>query len=1028
MDVAVSLKKDRCDGMPKQSFMLKNPRKDGLILQVHHTIPGEQGEIRRVRFIHVAFNDIGEQLAASDHRGNIFIVDLAGCKFWLLVNLGICSVIAFSAVNKMDIIVGSANGTLNIVNTEIGKTTGALKGHSSGVQHLSFAKDRYCLSSSSEEAIIWDLQSNSQVHRLNLRSSVLLKQVYFMPVTNNILACFQDDAIHIWSFETFVCIKQIIPEAWKNHHIRSFAFTRNGRGMVMGGHSPNMIVFDLDDWKVIRVVEMPDGKSGVRHLEFLPGLFDGGANKVLAILSDKCGMLFLDTENYQFLPVSFELTNGIRTFSCSPNGKYMSFVLHTGEINIYMSSRLVEVENLQNNISESAKEKLQSMKGEGVDNHHSILRRQKLAALHLQEIHKEIRETLDLQRLRPILKEFGEYPESYRALIWKTILQLPYNKSAYVSLVNRDCNPAYLHLEEEYPLENRALLKNLKRLLSCLSHWCALFGEVKFLPLFVFPFVKVFQNDPFACFEAVATIIVNWCQHWFEYYPFPPVNILAIIENVLAENDPELMNFFYKVRITSRVYAWPLLEAAFTEVLSVSEWMQLWDHVLSNEPAFLLMAVVSYNISCRSALQQCQNIEDFEHFFHYQNAIDMKRFISKTYSLCRKTTDEIHPRQYLLPFTPLPKDSYPIYNQYPKFILDYQSKQLEQIRKEEDEILIEQERAVKWKMDHENQIKENIRKELQETRLLMLEEAYSKTLKKEEERLAMQRQKISALRRDVRAKELELLEQARTKVMQQQVVKRTAALERLLEDIERKREQDNHYMAEAEDELKSHLVDLYAQKQQLQMQFDQSDMPGPSMNHRILQEQQVILRDQIAKLRDEISSANPIELISINDQISALQNKLHKAESDLAKEMKPVLQRVKDENFARMSKIKASNSSLEREMQLLLQHLAQLRMHSPDSKVHECKKGKSERTHKSAPICSLSLSDNQKRGNVSENENSRYANSDKVKSSSHTKCPLADARAIGDCRSPAYYQSQRRAVKSAMDVREKLLRNYKAKT
>jgi hypothetical protein len=51
-----------------------------LILQVHHTVPAANGEVHRVRFIHATFDKTGELLAASDHRGNIFIIDLESKK------------------------------------------------------------------------------------------------------------------------------------------------------------------------------------------------------------------------------------------------------------------------------------------------------------------------------------------------------------------------------------------------------------------------------------------------------------------------------------------------------------------------------------------------------------------------------------------------------------------------------------------------------------------------------------------------------------------------------------------------------------------------------------------------------------------------------------------------------------------------------------------------------------------------------------------------------------------------------------
>lgn len=46
---------------------------------------------------------------------------------------------------------------------------------------------------------------------------------------------------------------------------------------------------------------------------------------------------------------------------------------------------------------------------------------------------------------------------------------------------------------------------------------------------------------------------VNWCQHWFEYFPNPPLNILSMVENVLAHHDKELLRHFVDCGVTSQV-------------------------------------------------------------------------------------------------------------------------------------------------------------------------------------------------------------------------------------------------------------------------------------------------------------------------------------------------------------------------------------------------------------------------------------------------------------------------------------------
>lgn len=48
------------------------------------------------------------------------------------------------------------------------------------------------------------------------------------------------------------------------------------------------------------------------------------------------------------------------------------------------------------------------------------------------------------------------------------------------------------------------------------------------------------------------------------------------------------------------------------QVLTSHQWLQLFDNILSNEPSFIIFAVVSYNILFRSVLLSLKDINDFE--------------------------------------------------------------------------------------------------------------------------------------------------------------------------------------------------------------------------------------------------------------------------------------------------------------------------------------------------------------------------------------------------------------------------------
>ena len=62
----------------------------------------------------------------------------------------------------------------------------------------------------------------------------------------------------------------------------------------------------------------------------------------------------------------------------------------------------------------------------------------------------------------------------------------------------------------------------------------------------------------------------------------------------------------------------------------------------------------------------------FQYFFHHRNAVDMKQVLKEAYRIMEATPDSLHPRKLLTEFTPLTKGQYPVFNKYPKFIVDYQ--------------------------------------------------------------------------------------------------------------------------------------------------------------------------------------------------------------------------------------------------------------------------------------------------------------------------------------------------------------------
>ena len=78
-----------------------------------------------------------------------------------------------------------------------------------------------------------------------------------------------------------------------------------------------------------------------------------------------------------------------------------------------------------------------------------------------------------------------------------------------------------------------------------------------------------------------------------------------------------------------------------------------------------------------------------QYFFHHRSSLDIGAVIQEAYRLQQTTPPDIHPKRMLEPFAPLTRGTYPIFNKYPKFIVDYQVQERERIRHEELQYLRE---------------------------------------------------------------------------------------------------------------------------------------------------------------------------------------------------------------------------------------------------------------------------------------------------------------------------------------------------
>ncbi|XP_017769596.1 PREDICTED: TBC1 domain family member 31 [Nicrophorus vespilloides] len=836
---------------------------------------------------HASYNSTGVFLAVSNNRGDIIVIDFVLRKFWSLGFIALGStLIKFSPFQPSDLLVGG-EGFLHIVDANNGTILAILEGHRGALVDASFSDNHLLITSTSNEAIIWRTEKYEKLRVLVLEEGTILKSVVFMPISNNVMTCYQNDAIQAWKSDTLEPINQIIPNVINRITVKTIAFTRNGRAMVIGGYSPQLLVFMIDIWKAVETLTLPENFRGVKQLEFLPQHFDAGANKILIALTTNRFVIFIDMEKEELI-TKLECADVSRISVC-PLGKQIGCVTNSGDVRVFAVAQIFEKYN-------SKEALVHEPYKPGI-----VLRKPNYA-----KVKQKMRDVLDLNKLRGILKEFNAYPDLYRRTIWSFILGIPNNAKQYEAIVRNVYDCKFLDLESYYPIENKRDLKNLKRTLSDLVSWCPFFSEVTYLPTFVFPFTRFLQSEPIICFEVVMTIIVNFCQYWFEYHPLPPVNVLGMIENILMEHDSELVCHLHANAVTSKLYAWSLLKSAFSEIVCANDWLIIWDHIISNEPSFVLFAVAAYSLINRNYLLAHKGLDYFNEFYHNQNPLDFKRFIAKIYQLLANTTENNQPRQYLDYF--IPRDTYPEFEGFPQSSLQYdETKQA--VQKENKDMLRNEQEFMRTRCEEIDKLKDVQRESEEMMRLSELRELYANKMKLERKSVCEQRERLRKFRSRIAKEESELLSVAKMEMLEKTCKDKRRTLETL--------QSVKQNVSLVEEELLEHYKKLLKHKLQIErLMRGQGDTTGLTEEYRKLE-------DEILKARVTANSTEYLKQLNVATGLAAMDNLIGKVQSEIEKRSKS--SSSDSTNTLQITKLSSESKELGEEIKNLMSLLSKIK-------------------------------------------------------------------------------------------------------
>ncbi|KAG5680817.1 hypothetical protein PVAND_010302 [Polypedilum vanderplanki] len=813
---------DKILGTVKHSLKLNHER-NGLFLKIHHEIE-KDNEKEKIEFVHFDICDTNEIIAAVDNNGNLFVFNLNEKCFWQLMCVSIddIKIIKFLSVNasKHNLLIGNKSGFIYEIEINSGKTVRCIRAFADEINQLlcSLSNIKTVVASTSRHIKIYEYDKFVKKFEFSFPNEMRIKFIKLVPHDSKLLVILQNDTICILN-DALKLIRHFDPLRErkrflrKTHHkIEMMNYVKDIDDDITTTattmtKSSSGIVGDDDDDKIIKSVTR-DYQNGV----VTDITFDSNGNFFVVAFSDNnsimlCSAMMWDVRRViaypdfyikqcQFVSYSSSLrSNSNLLLTLTSNGNLMLVCM--SDLN---SQMLIDMNNVfSKKVVQTQEKRAKKVSSAFSDEQHCIRKG-------LYEIQMKMKETMPKGRLLAILKEFGEYPEKFRPMMWKTLLQLPENCESFAALLRRELNPSVSNYDKRFSLVDHKALNNLKQIMSCLAHWSPVFSSIKYLPKFIFPFVKFSRGDLLFCFELVATLFLNHCQMWFEYAPTlqTPYNYLNLIENVLMRVDPKLYDFYKSKDITSEHYALPLMESAFSEIFDEHTWMQLWDHIVSNEPSFLLFVIVAINASLRTTILKMENTDSIKQIFYEPNYINFKKLMKKAHAFMRKCTSSVHPRLTAIFFVPLSQGEYQKFEQYTQGtnLISANVTEVDALRREQKALDRKLAEIENFEKAMESRMEVFLIDEENQRRMKEIESKFAKALDEEEQRIIYQRKLLLLNTKKAREKEIEMIIQMKNAFLQNKVEAGKKDLEMILHNIEKQRVREEIEMQMAEENLK----------------------------------------------------------------------------------------------------------------------------------------------------------------------------------------------------------------------------------
>jgi WD40 repeat protein len=258
---------------------------DGFLISISNSNVGLAGQSRHIPFTKIAFSNRGTWFIATDHFGVMYCFDIRKNKYWVVNRLGLaCTAVLCSHTHPSQLFVATTDHTVRHVNIYSRQLITSYGPHVASIQSLSLSQTgEYLLVVTAYDSVLWCVNTGKKVRTLCGGENVGIQDVFFLPVTDNILTCFKDDSIHTWETSTLAYNFLLPRPSGPSPHYRAFALTQDGQLLAAGGRSQYLHLWDMRSHTLSQIIQLPPKLKFIKQLQFLPNKLKENTTEVSSV-------------------------------------------------------------------------------------------------------------------------------------------------------------------------------------------------------------------------------------------------------------------------------------------------------------------------------------------------------------------------------------------------------------------------------------------------------------------------------------------------------------------------------------------------------------------------------------------------------------------------------------------------------------------------------------------------------------------------------------------------------------------------